>query len=290
MLLVLCILVNAAIGVIFKLFGKYNIDNLSAIVVNYFVCVVTAYLTFRIDVIPLDLFEKKWFLIAVFLGFVFILIFNLVALTVQNFGIVIATIFQRMSLLAPAIIGILFFGESGDLNKWMAILLAVCSIVLLSYRKSQHSTKKTSIWLWLLPLATWFGSSIIDASLYLVEIKKIAPNGDVQFTSTLFLMAGLAGTILWSIRYLRTKKKSSRKDIYAGIILGIPNFFSIYLILLILAQGYEGSVFFPILNVGILSMAAIFGFVFFKEKISTTKKFGFALAILSIILLSNPFQ
>ncbi|HPK09528.1 MAG TPA: EamA family transporter [Saprospiraceae bacterium] len=286
MLLVAAILTNALIGVIFKLFGKWKVDNLTAIVVNYFVCVLTGSVVYGKWVIPADLTSYKWFPYSVALGFAFIVVFNVVALTVQNFGIVVAMIFQRMSLLTPVALGILYFHESVTAAKIIAIILAILAIILLSYvpqKESQHH----SAWLWSLPLLCWLGSSFIDGSLFWVEAKKIAPNGDIQFTSTLFLMAGLAGLLLLIIRNIRLKISPDKKSLLAGVLLGIPNFFSIYFILLLLAQGYEGSVVFPILNVGILSTAAIFGFLIFKEKISTYKKIGFALALFSIILLFN---
>ena len=35
LILILCILCNVVLAVIFKAFGKYKIDNLNAIVINY---------------------------------------------------------------------------------------------------------------------------------------------------------------------------------------------------------------------------------------------------------------
>jgi drug/metabolite transporter (DMT)-like permease len=290
MLLFFCVFINAFIGVIFKLFGKYKVDNLSAIVVNYFTCVITGSFVYQSWVIPSNLLEVSWFPYAAILGFVFVAIFNVIAHTIQHFGIVISTIFQRMSLLAPATLGVLLFNEALTGNKIMAIILALGAIFLLSYQKNALEVHADSKWVWLLPLLTLLGSSIIDGSLFLVEAKGIAPNGDIQFTSTLFLMAGVGGLVLLIFRYFKTGEFMNMKSVIAGVCLGIPNFFSIYFILLLLAKGYEGSVVFPVLNVGILCFAAIFGFLFFKEKISNIKKLGFGLAIAAIVLLFYPFN
>ena len=72
----------------------------------------------------------------------------------------------------------------------------------------------------------------------------------------------------------------------AGISLGVPNFFSIYLLLLALQQGWGGSVVFPVNNVGVLVMAAIFGIVLFKERLIPIRIWGFALAVLAIVLIT----
>ena len=82
------------------------------------------------------------------------------------------------------------------------------------------------------------------------------------------------------------KTKLSRKTLLAGIGLGIPNLFSIYLLVLVLSQGIDGSVVFPINNVGILAGSAILGVILFKEKLGITQLSGLALATASILLIA----
>lgn len=287
-ILVACIILNAFIGVIFKLFHRYNIDNLQAIVVNYFVCVATAMAVKGGSPIPSDLSTQPWFYYALGLGFIFIIVFNLMALTVQHFGVVVATIFQKMSLIAPTLLAILVYGEHAGIAKWVGILCSVLAIILLSYQKSDIAIeeKKTSTLLWLFPLLTFAGSCMIDASLYLIEKKNLAQNGDIGFVASLFLFAGLNGLLILVIQLIRQKTKLAWKNVLGGIALGIPNFFSIYLLVLALQQGWGGSIVFPVNNVGILVVGAIFGLVFFKEKLTPYKLAGFALAILSIVLIT----
>ncbi|MBK8886256.1 MAG: EamA family transporter [Saprospiraceae bacterium] len=127
---------------------------------------------------------------------------------------------------------------------------------------------------------------MIDASLYLIEKKNLAQNGDIGFVASLFLFAGINGLLILTIQLFSGKTKLAWKNIIGGIALGIPNFFSIYLLVLALQQGWGGSIVFPVNNVGILVVAAIFGLVFFKEKLTPYKLAGFALAILSIVLIT----
>ena len=287
-ILIACIILNAFIGVIFKLFHRYNIDNLQAIVINYFVCVATAMVVKGGSPIPTDLSAQPWFYYALGLGFIFIIVFNLMALTVQHFGVVVATIFQKMSLIAPTLLAILIYGEQAGIAKWIGILCSVLAIVLLSYQKSDiaEGEKKTSALLWLFPFLTFAGSCMIDASLYLIEKKNLAQNGDIGFVASLFLFAGINGLLILIIQLFSGKTKLAWKNIIGGIALDIPNFFSIYLLVLTLQQGWGGSIVFPVNNVGILVVAAIFGLVFFKEKLTPYKLAGFALAILSIVLIT----
>lgn len=286
-ILIACIILNALIGVIFKLFHKYEVDNLQAIVVNYFVCVMTATVVNTGSPIPSHLTSQPWFYYAVGLGFIFIIVFNLMALTVQNFGVVVATIFQKMSLIAPTLIAIIFYGESAGLIKWVGILFSILAIVLLSYQKSENEEHTPTNWvLWLYPMLTFVGSCMIDSSLFLIEKKNLAQNGDIGFVASLFLFAGVNGLLILIIQVIRKKEILKWKNVVAGIALGIPNFFSIYLLLLALQQGWGGSIVFPINNVGILVVAAIFGIAFFHERLTKFKMAGFALAILSIIMIT----
>lgn len=283
----MCIILNAFIGVIFKMFQIHNINNFQAIVVNYFVCVIMAALFLGSNPLPLEIVDKPWFFYSLGLGVLFIVVFNIMAVTVQNFGVIIATIFQKMSMIAPAVVAIIFYSEKGGFFKWLGITSAIIAIVLLSYEKKDNRilNKKSSL-LWFFPLATFLGSCIIDTSLYLIEEYQLTQPGDVSFIASLFFMAGLTGLTYLLVQIFRKKIIWENKSILGGLGLGIPNFFSIYLLILALNQGWGGSVVFPINNVGILTVAALFGFVFFKEKISSIKWLGFALAIISILIIA----
>lgn len=289
LILILCILLNSLIGVFFKLFEKYSIDNFQAIVVNYLVCVLTAAIVYGGNPIPNDIYDRSWFWFASGLGVFFILVFNLFALTVQKTGIMAATIFQKMSLVAPSIIAIVFYHESSGILKWLGIVVSVVAIVLISYGENKGDSKLPSVSdkkNWIYPLATFMGSCVIDSSIFLVEKHKLVTNGDIQFLASLFLFAGITGALILIYRILKAQTRLKFKNIVAGICLGIPNFFSIYLLLLALQQGWDGSLVFPVNNVGVLVLAAVSGIIFFKEKLSLIKMVGFILSLFAIFFIS----
>jgi drug/metabolite transporter (DMT)-like permease len=282
-----CILLNSLIGVVFKLFEKFGVDNFQAIVVNYLVCVLTATVVSNENPIPANLFQQPWIGFALGLGVLFIIVFNLFALTVQKTGIMVSTIFQKMSLVAPSLIAILIFHETSDVGKWAGIAISLVAIVLLSYSsdKENKSTIDTHH-VWIYPFLTFIGSCIIDSSIYLVQKNNLVQEGDIGFVASLFLFAGLTGLVILIIRIVKGQTAIRTKNIIAGVCLGIPNFFSIYLLLLALQQGWEGSVVFPINNVGVLVLAAFFGIVLFKEKLNGFKLAGFILSLLAIFFIT----
>jgi uncharacterized membrane protein len=83
------------------------------------------------------------------------------------------------------------------------------------------------------------------------------------------------------------KEKIAAKNIYAGIILGIPNYFSIYFLLMALTA-FEGNGAFvmPVLSIGIIVIASVISATFLGDKLNRVNMAGVLVAILAIILLS----
>jgi len=286
MLLLFTILINVTISVIFKFYKDYGVDNLQAIIVNYFVCVITGTVVYMQPVVTLDVISQPWFPFAVICSFLFITIFNVLALAVQKLGILITTLFQKMSLVFPTIFGILIHAESTGVYKLIGLALAFLSIFLINYSPEIKLNKKQLFGLGsLLAIATFVGSGMIELILYHVKVNGLTTGQDIQFTSTLFLLAGANGLIYFGFKSLKKKPTIKAKNIIGGIALGIPNFFSIYWILIMLDRGWEASSLFPMLNVGILVINAIIGVFAFKESLGAVRLIGLSCAMAAIVLL-----
>ena len=67
--LILCVLSSSAIFIIFKLFEKFKIHLLQAIVINYFTAFLIGTLTFEDSIPFLSLYLKPWFIGALILAF-----------------------------------------------------------------------------------------------------------------------------------------------------------------------------------------------------------------------------
>lgn len=284
-LLICCIVINAFIGVIFKLFALYKIDLLQGIVVNYFTCLATASVVLGSFALPNDLFSQPWVMHAMLLGLLFIVAFNVLGQTVKEAGVMATTIFQKMSLVAPTIAAVLFFAEPFGAMKFSGIVLALCSLILIQWPSEADKAAMIKGLKWL--VITFLSSCVIDMYLYFVEANNIAPNGDIRFVASLFFFAGCFGLIGLIYKLIKGQSKIETKNIAAGIFLGIPNFFSIYLLLLLLSRNWEGSVLFPINNIGVLTLSSIIGILFFKEAFSKLKFLGFVVAISAILLIMN---
>lgn len=293
LLLLICILFNAYISVVFKIFAKYEVRTLQAIVLNYFICALTASVVMGKPAVTLEVVEKPWLWAAIFIGFNFVITFNLFAQTVQRFGVVMGSVFQKMSLIAPTLAAIIIYNESAGWIKILGIILAICSIFLISFSNPDSSDQsdeaqepKIASWMWVFPIGTFLGSVIVDGGLFYVNQTGLANSNDIDFVATLFFFAGCLGVLFAIYDYFRNGVTFRRKEVIAALGLGIPNFFSIWFLLKVLSNGMDGSVVFPINNVGILFMSAILGLIFFSERFNTRKVLGLAMAIGAIVMIA----
>lgn len=289
--ILLSIACSSLLIIIFKLFEKYKIDTFQAILFNYFTCVASAWVSIGSFPIPSDLTQKQWFPFAIILGFFFITGFNAVGGTVKNFNMALASVMQKMSLLFAVIFAFAFYREPSTLSKILGILSAIGAILLTSFSSDTNSNvednQKHSLQNWLMfPIAAWVTSGIIDILLYYVERDINKGSADIQFIAALFGTAGCFGMIYFIYNLVRKTMQFSFKNLIGGIILGIPNFGSIYFLLKSFSAGFGASEVFPITNVGIIICSTLVGFLIFKEPMPKTKILGIVLAILAIALIA----
>ena len=107
------------------------------------------------------------------------------------------------------------------------------------------------------------------------------------FSGSLFGIAAIVGCLFLLIQQIKQPTLFGIKNLIAGILLGVPNYFSIiFLIKSLQTRGFESSMLFTINNVGIVVLSTIFGVILFKEHFSLKNKIGIALAIFGIIMVA----
>ncbi len=285
-ILFLAVSVNILLFIIFRLYKNYKIDTFQAIVFNYFTCVVVGSITLGRFPLSKESIHEPWFPYSVALGVLFISGFNILAKTVQHIGVTLASVAQKMSLVISVAFTLWYFSESLTIQKILGFIAAFASIIMINLPSKKTNDKSEGIQkYWYLFLATLILSGIIEATLYFVEAKNYSDNADIGFVVSLFGMAGILGGLVILLGYVTKRIKFEFKNVIAGIILGIPNFFTIYLLLVLFNQGYEGSEILPIINISIILGSALVGFILFKEKLNLWQWIGFLLGLTCILLL-----
>lgn len=285
MYLLLSICASTLIFVIFKVVGKRNINTLQTIVFNYFTAFTYGILSYDSSIIVSDIVQSKWFFGAIGLGFLFIAIFNVMALTAQRNGLSVASVASKMSVVIPIIFGLLFYNESLGWQKALGIILALIAVYLASYKtKTDQRFSIKTLWL---PIVLFLGSGTIDTSIKYIETTYLADNGIPIFSATIFFIAGVIGIGLLSAKAIQKQFTFDPKSIVSGIILGVVNYYSIYMLLKALnAENFESSTIFTVNNVAIVMLTTLIGLLMFKERLLTKNWIGIGIAILSIILVT----
>ncbi len=265
---------------VFKLFNKYNINTLQAIVVNYITACICGSLLYEGQIRPSEIIQTDWFFAAIGLGFLFIAIFNVMALTAQKNGLSVASVASKMSVIIPVIFGIYVYNESIGSQKIIGIILALIAVYLTSVKQKDDAILTQSIYL---PIILFFGSGIIDTS-----VNHFAPDDGIPiFSATIFGIAAIIGFVILGYRTIKHKEYFKLKSVPFGITLGIVNYCSIYFLLKALrVDGFESSSLFTINNVAIVAISTLIGLLLFKEKISSKNWIGILIALVSIILVT----
>lgn len=283
--IVLSVLASSLIFVIFKLFDRYQIDTVQAIIFNYITACSCGLLVSDTPIVISGYSEYPWFYGALGLGIIFISIFICMALTTQKNGLSVAAVASKMSVVIPVTFGILVYHESTGILKIVGIILALIAVFLTSIKNSSgNEIKKENI---IYPALVFLGSGLIDTSLKYIEKNYVKEEEVALFSASIFGFAALTGVLY--LMYLRTQQTIhfSWKNCLGGIGLGIPNYFSIYFLIQALRHPLlESSTIFTINNVAILLVSTLAGILFFKEKLILKNWIGILLSIISIILVS----
>jgi len=272
---------STLIVVLFKLFPRYKIDNLQAIVVNYLLASIIGFSLCGGVTKIVEIPDQKWFVFALFCGFFLMYAFNIFALSTQKVGIAISMVSSKMSVVIPVFLGVILYNEKFTFVRGIAIALALLAFYLTFKKDSKSEFKKIYL---LFPILLFIGTGSND-SLFNYTEKRLLNNDLMFFLSSAFLVSLILGSLTFAFRSIKKPQKIEFKNIIAGLLLGLLNFGSTYYFLKCLGV-FDSSVFFPVFNVSIVSLAAIIGYFIFKEPLRKINWVGIGLAVVAIVLIA----
>lgn len=277
-------LFSTSIFILFKLFKQYNINNLQAIVANYFVASLVGFFSFETKFSASDVFQAPWFTLSIFIGGAFIGVFFLFALSSQKAGIAITAVSSKMSVVIPAAAGFLLFSDQLSTQKIIGIIIALVALYLALYKKTDRNVKFNPK-LILLPLLIFVGTGANDLLMKIADFYYVK-NDTLLLVSTIFSIALIIGSLVLIYNILRHQVKLKLKNFLAGIALGLVNFGSTYFLFRSM-EIYDSSFLFPIRNTVVVSLSALTALFIFGEKLNRTNWIGIFLALLAITMIST---
>ena len=271
----------------FKYFGKYGVNNLQAIIVNYFTAgTLSLIVAYNNDIkisLP-DIIYSTYIIPSLIIGFLFIVTFNLLAFGTQKIGIAISTVANKMSMIIPVIIGISLFSEKLGMFKLIGIVLAISAIYMTSTKSGKLSFDKKFLPIILL---IFFGQGMADGTLSWAQKFSINDENTPLFFASVFLIAGILGSVFLIYETIKNGFKLEFKNLIWGIGLGIPNYLTLHFFVRSLQSPiFESSQVFPIVNMGVIVLTALAGILLFREKLSFFNWGGILVAVLAISLIT----
>lgn len=283
--IILCIISYIGIFVVFKLIDTNKASLINCIVINYLTATLLGFIIF--GSLPVKhIVQSNWFSICILIGFLFIVTFLLVGISSRKTGIVITTVASKMSLVIPMGFSIIMYSEPVSVYKIAAILLAIASVFLCTYKPTTGKSKPDT-WKIILPLVIFVAMGAND-SLVIFSRETYSISDDAAlFTATLFAISLLSG-ILYSAIKKGTFRNFLKLKVWGfGILLGAFNFGSIYFVIKAMeTKLVSTSSLYGICNTSTILLSIIIGVLFFKEKLSRLNFVGGLLAVATIIIMS----
>ena len=287
LLLIGSIILTSYLTLSFKITGRLNINTFQAIVFNYISCIITGSLFngyFPVNSVNM---QQPWFPWALLMGGMFIIIFNIVAFTTQQSGVAVASVANKLSLVIPFVFSIYLYNEPVTLLKILGIIAALLAVYLTVKPAEKINRVHRKTWVLVLPILLFAGSGLLDTLIKYTEERFLNEHNSNDFLITAFTSAGLIGTLILLTGIVTRRRRFDYRAVLAGMAIGVPNYFSIWCLVMVLKK-YAGnsSALIPINNMGIVLFSAVAAWILFREQLSLYNWSGILLSLAAIALIA----
>lgn len=271
----------------FKACEKLQVNVFQAIVFNYITCVITGSFVNGSFPVHAANIAMPWFKWACIMGAMFVSIFNVVALTAQKNGVAVASVANKLSLIIPVILSVYLYNETVAGWKAIGVVLALVAVAFTTYTPGKNSGEKHGLMRYLLPVVLFLSSGLLDALINHVQLTYVTNENNNDYLVSSFFSAATIGSTILLIQYIRKKQVFQWKNLLAGVLIGIPNYFSIWCLMHYLKESpWQTSSSIPVNNMGIVLFSAVVAWLLFKERLSKINWLGVALSLLAIYLIA----
>jgi len=297
--LLLAIICTTSLNVFFKVSESKNSNRYAVTSFNCLSALIISY----IFILGQKVFDPSWFealfaefgnsvsssiklssaaspafaiLLAILGGIVTYICLYILQLSTARNGSAMTITFNKVGVMIPAILSVIFFGEVPRTMQIIGILIAVLSIVMIYFKKEEASI----ITLKLALFGTLFFGGFLDFISKIYEFY-----GTEQFQGLFVFYLYFFSTILAFIAMMKKNKKISRSDVVFGLITGIPMQFISQFLLKALTS-VPAFIVFPLYSVGAILLVNLINLLFFKEKLSKRQFAAIGMMIVATVLLN----
>lgn len=296
----LAVLFTVALYMIMRAYPRYKVNSFHAVVFNYYSCVVTGlFLTPDLKAFQEIQWNSEGTLLTLALGTLFVIAFMSIGLTAQKVSVTAASLAGNMSLVIPVLFGLFIFKNTNKdftILNYAGLVIALAALALGAIQKKQKTTEfedgqplRVSVfsYAWLLPVFTFMASGTNNTLINYLTMSYYRPEQTTLFMIIACSGAILIGTLVLIYKIIFGGEELELRSVIGGLILGVPNFLSLYFLLLALGSfGNSAAFVFPIYNILSMLVSSFAAWILYKEKLNNLNRLGLALAVVAIILIS----
>ena len=285
--LVLAAFSSAVLTLVLKLFRDPKGNRYGLILGNYLTCMMIAFLQLPEKGQLLRVSTSTW-LMSLIGGFLFVAGLVLMQSSVARNGATLTSAFSKLGLIVPLLLSFVFFQEVPTWLQLLGLCLALGAILLIYGKNGEEAESPSAadqsnrqLGLLLITLLAVGGSESMA--------KIFARLGNQNENSAYFFYLFLTAACLTFLLSRLEKKKSGKPlrpgELAAGILAGIPNYFSSYFLLKALLS-LPATLAYPVFSVGSLLLVMAAGVLLFREKLGRRQLWGLLLILGALVLLN----
>lgn len=273
--LLLTVFSSALVSIVMRLSERKVRDNIGMLTVNYLVCMLISgvYAAGSWPALGPRLHLTAGF--GVVNGLLYLISFVLLQVNVKRNGVVLSATFMKLGLLVSLVVSVVFFREIPDGLQILGFILAVAAILLINYKKQETQARFKSGLIWLL-----LCGGMADAMSKIFGESGLAAL-EAQFLFFTFLTA----LTFCAVLMLLEGQKPGKWELFFGVLIAVPNFFSSKFLLGAL-EAIPAVVVYPVYSVGTVLVVTVTGILLFRERLSRQQWAGVAAILVALILLN----
>lgn len=274
--LILAILSSVLISLIMRFSSDKVQNNVSMLSMNYLTCMLLgAFYSGAGDLLPRDPALPWVVAVGAFNGLLYLAGFIAFQTSVRKNGMVLSALFMKLGLLVPMVLSVFLFREIPGMTQILGFVLALGAIFLMNLQKD---TALSGSALGLLSVLILGGSGDAMSKVF----EELGPG----HLSQQFLLYTFLSAFLLSLAVVAFKKQKFGKwEVFFGVIIGIPNFFSAKFLLAALTT-LDAVIVYPTYSVASLLVITLAGIFLFREKLTARQWIGLGIILPALALLN----
>ena len=275
--LVLALLFSAVLALVLKYLNTGS--PYGVYLVNYITCTLLAFAAMEPKALYNGDVTPCW--LGAVTGLVYLASLSANGYSIHKNGAILSSVFTRLGVLVPIVVSVALFGERPTLLQGLGVVLAVAAAVLMNGLPGRPATPSARNKVYLLPLVlTLLLNGTADAmSKVFTQLGRRQDDGLFMFY--IFLFAGLTTLVL----LVKEHRPLTGRDIFFGVLVGVPNFLSSRLLLAALTE-LPAFLVYPSYSVGVILVISVASFFLFRERLNG-RQMGAAGMILAALVLLN---